>query len=186
MNRLILTLASSFLIISLFSSCEKKEPKVPNEEEVITTLTYTLTPDGGGTAVVFSFQDLDGDGGNDPVLTNGTLAANQTYTGNLVLLNEIESPAGNINEEIIAEAEDHQFFFQSSLSDVSVAYTDQDANGNPLGLATTLTTGNAGTGTLTLVLRHEPSKNATGVANGDITNAGGETDIEVTFSLDVQ
>ena len=35
--------------------------------------------------------------------------------------------------------------------------------------------------TMTVILRHEPNKAGAGVSDGDITNAGGETDIEVTF-----
>ena len=36
------------------------------------------------------------------------------------------------------------------------------------------------------LLRHKPNKSGNGVQSGDITNAGGETDIVVTFELDVQ
>jgi len=42
-----------------------------------------------------------------------------------------------------------------------------------------------GEGGLRITLRHEPNKTAAGVQNGDITNAGGETDIEVTFTFEV-
>ena len=38
----------------------------------------------------------------------------------------------------------------------------------------------------TITLRHEPAKTATGVSGGDITNAGGETDIEVVFDVTVE
>jgi len=169
-----------------FTGCEKDDPVIVDEPELITTVKYTLTPTGGGADIVLSFQDLDGDGGNDPIITEGTLAANQTYTGALDLLNEAESPAGSITEEIEEEDEDHQFFFQSNISDLTVAYTDQDADGNPVGLSSTLTTGAAASGSITIILRHQPSKSATGVSDGDITNAGGETDIEVTFPIDVQ
>ena len=54
-------------LLSLFmalSSCEK-DPQIPNEEELITTVTYTLTPVSGGDPVIFSFRDLDGDGDLD-------------------------------------------------------------------------------------------------------------------------
>ncbi|MBF4984188.1 type 1 periplasmic binding fold superfamily protein, partial [Nonlabens mediterrranea] len=63
-----------------------------------------------------------------------------------------------------------------------IAKVDTDANGNPLGLDTTFTTGAAGTGTLTIVLRHEPLK----PNDGTLLNAGGETDVQVEFDLDVQ
>ncbi len=183
-----------FLLIAIpffisLSSCSKDEPEdpiIPNEEEVITTLQYTLTPDNGGTPVVLSFQDLDGDGGDAPIITGGTLDANSLYNGVLVLLNELESPAEDITEEIEEEALDHQFFYQTSLSDIDITYADMDNNGNPIGLSTLVTTTNASSGTLTIILRHEPNKDASGVSDGDISNAGGETDIEVTFDVEVQ
>ena len=170
----------------IFTACEKDDPKIPNGEELITTLNYTIIPAGGGTAIILSFQDLDGDGGIAPIITGGTLAANQTYSGTLELLNESTSPTADITEEVEAEDEDHQFFFQSNVSDLTINYDDQDADGNPVGLSSTLTTGAATSGSITIVLRHEPNKSASGVSDGDITNAGGETDIEVTFPIDVQ
>jgi len=175
------------LALGLFIvSCGKDDPEVPNEEEVITTLRYTLSPSGGGSDVVLSFVDLDGDGGDDPVITGGTLSANATYTGSLTLLNETETPAGDITEEIEEEDEEHQFFFQSNIAGLSIAYGDSDADGNPIGLSSSLTTGASGSGTVTVTLRHEPDKSASGVSDGDISNAGGETDIEVSFPIEVQ
>ncbi len=61
-----------------------------------------------------------------------------------------------------------------------------DVNGNPIGISTIVTTNGASTGTITVTLRHEPNKDASGVSTGDITNAGGETDIEVIFNVEVQ
>lgn len=181
---LFLSLLATLLV---FSSCDKDDdPVVVNDEEVITTLNYTLTPNGGGDVVVLSFEDKDGDGGNSPVITGGTLAANTTYNGSLELLNESESPAEDITEEIMEEDEDHQFFFQSTVSNLSVAYNDKDADNNPVGLNSLLTTGGAASGTLTITLRHEPNKSGSGVSGGDITNAGGETDIEVVLPITVQ
>ena len=169
-----------------FTACEKDDPEIPNEEELITTLNYTLTPQGGGDAIILSFKDLDGEGGDTPTVTTGTLAANQTYTGRLELLNESESPAENITEEIEAEDEEHQFFFESTLSDLTVTYNDQDADGNPIGLSSTLKTGDATTGNLVITLIHEPEKSAAGVSTGDIDNASGTIDLEVTFPVNVQ
>lgn len=169
-----------------FVSCEKDDPEIPNEEELITTLKYTLTPASGGNAVVLEFKDLDGDGGSAPVITTDDLQANTTYTGVLDLLNETETPAESITEEIEEESLDHQFFFSSTKGDLTVAYDDQDDAGNPLGLKTTINSGSAGNGTLTITLRHEPDKNASGVSSGNIQNAGGETDIEVTFDIIVK
>jgi len=172
--------------ILFFTACEKDDPEIPNEEEVITTLIYTLTPQGGGTPILFSFQDLDGDGGDAPIVVNGTLAANTTYNGAVTFLNEIENPAEDITEEVEEEAEDHQIFFSVSGANATISYADTDGNGNPIGLASSLVSGAASSGTLTVILRHEPNKSASDVAAGDITNAGGETDIEVTFDVTVQ
>lgn len=169
------------------SSCEKEDPVIPNEEEIITTLTLTLTPDGGGDAVVLSFKDLDGEGGNDPVVTGGTLSPETVYNGTLSLLNETTTPAEDITEEIREEDEEHQFFFQSSQDLLLTStYLDFDSNNQPVGLSVSMTTGQASTGQLTVILRHEPAKSASGVADGDPTNAGGETDIEVAFDITIE
>ena len=173
-------------IILTVSSCSVDEPLPVNEEEIITTLRYVLTPTGGGDAVIFEFQDLDGDGGDDPIITNDTLAANTAYSGSIELLNEAESPVEDITVEIRAEGEAHQFFYATTATDLTIGYNDADANNQPIGLETAVNTGAATTGTLTITLRHEPLKSADNVANGDITNAGGETDIEVTFDVTIQ
>lgn len=186
MTKNFLTLTAFLFFSMVFIACEKDDPIIPNEEELITTVNYTLSPANGGNDIVLSFVDLDGDGGSDPIITGGTLAANQLYTGRLDLLNEAESPAESITEEIVEEDEDHQFFFESTINGMSISYTDQDANGNPVGLNTSIMTGGAATGSIKVILKHEPNKNADGVSDGDDTNAGGETDIQVIFPIDVQ
>ena len=59
-------------------------------------------------------------------------------------------------------------------------------NGNPVGLAFSLTTGAAGTGSFTVILLHEPDKTAPGVMGGDPANAGGEEDINATYPITIQ
>jgi hypothetical protein len=103
----------------------------------------------------------------------------------LELLNKVAVPVENITDEIRAEAEEHQIFFQSTLPGLTIEYTDRDANGNPVGINTTLTTKDACSGIVTITLRHEPDKAAVGVSTGNILNAGGETDIEITFTINV-
>ena len=189
MNRVIPRIFPIILAAALLTACEDDapdDPHIPHEAEMITTLTYTLIPVNEGDTVVFSFRDLDGDGGMPPTISGGTMQKNATYRGELELLNELENPPENITEEIEEEAPDHQVFFQSSLDGLMIAYDDADEQGNPIGLATIVTTGEAESGSLTIVLRHEPDKSAPGVAEGDSTHAGGETDIEVTFQVDVQ
>ncbi|MBT8245284.1 MAG: type 1 periplasmic binding fold superfamily protein [Winogradskyella sp.] len=182
---LLLLLASIFT----FSCSDDDNPEAVNEEEVITTLRLTLTPQGGGTAIVLQSQDLDGDGPNPPVITpmSAQLSANTTYDAIVQVFNELETPADNITLEVAEEDDEHQFFYEfTGAANSSASYTDADADGNPVGITTTISSGVVSTGNaLTVTLIHEPQKDAAGVSSGDITNAGGETDVEVTFSYDV-
>lgn len=173
--------------LSLLNSCSKDDPEVPNEEELITTLIWKLEPIGNnGQPVEYKFQDLDGDGGSDPIITGGPIIQNENYNCSVTLLNEAESPAEDITGEVRAESADHQLFYQRDGNlDIQISYQDEDTDGNPLGLETKLSVGSIGTGEITITLRHEPDKSANGVAEGSILNAGGETDIEVTFDIEI-
>ncbi len=153
-------------------------------KKVITSLTYTLISTVGGDTVVFTFLDLDGDGGNPPTVTRGILDTNTTYSGSLTLLNELEMPAEDITAEVRSEGDEHQFFFENTLTGLGIAYDDMDSHGLPIGLSSIVTTSDTSSGTIKITLKHEPDKNAAGVSGGDITNAGGETDIEVTFNVE--
>ena len=187
-KKLLNLLAATILVISF--GCDPGDPEPhdhDHEDELITTFTYTLTPTDDSPPVILYFQDLDGDGGEEPKQSvTGSLKTNTTYAGIASLLNEDEDPAHNVSEEVKEEAEEHQFFFNSSLSDVEVTYNDADENGNPLGLETSLKTGVAGAGTITITLLHEPEKTASGVKEGSIDNAGGSTDLQVTFNIVVE
>ena len=143
----------------------------------------TITLDSGSDQVELQFQDLDGDGPDAATVTvSGSLSANTTYDGSIVLLNETESPAENVTEEIEEEDDEHQFFYTvGSGLDVDTEYANFDGDGNPLGTLFVLNVGSASSGGLTFTLRHEPNKPNTG-----LENAGGSTDIEVTFDVTVE
>ena len=181
----------SVLSLSVLTSCSSDDdnPDIVNEEEIITTVRLELTPTGGGDSVVLQSQDLDGDGPDAPVVTiTGTINASTAYDGEIQFLNELESPAEDITVEVLEEGDEHQVFytFTSGSAGSSVTYNDVDEDGNPIGVDITFNSGTASTNnTLVVVLRHEPNKEASGVSNGDITNAGGSTDAEVTFTYDV-
>lgn len=183
----LLIFSALFLFLFSFSACNDDDMQPEEPVELITTLTYTLTPDGGGTPVVWTFRDLDGDGGDAPVITTSPLQEGVEYTGVITLLNETETPAEDISEEVAEEAEEHQFFFGIEQGlELSINVSDQDADGKPVGLNTQVAALVPGSGTVTIILIHEPEKDASGVANGDITNAGGEIDIEVTFDVVIE
>jgi len=170
---------------TLFTGCSNDDdaPAPVNEEEVITTMTITMQPVGGGDTITLQTRDADADGPDAPVLdVSGNFAANTVYNGTIVLLNETETPVENVTLEVIAEDDEHQFFYTVGGGlDMTTAYTSFDGNSNPLGVTFTATTGAASTGTLTITLRHEPTKPNTGLAD-----AGGETDIETTFTVTIQ
>lgn len=175
-------MAVLFISALTFTACNDNDDDHgdDHDEEVITTLTYTLT-DGVNT-ITLEFDDPDGEGSAQPTYNiSGPLAANTTYTGTLKLENKTESPAEDVTLEIIAEDDEHEFFFTNTAG-LTITKTDVDGNNNPLGVQTTLMTGAAGQGTLTIVLKHEPTKPNDGTAAG----AGGSTDIEVTFNVTVQ
>ncbi len=169
--------------LALFTACsdDDNDPLPVDEEEVITTMTVLLT--GNGSTITLQSKDLDGDGPNAPELSvSGNLEANATYSGTIELLNETETPAENITEEVEEEDEEHQFFFNAGGAITGVTYSDQDSDGNPVGLSFELSTGEAGSGTLQVTLRHEPKK----PNDGTLADAGGETDIAQTFTVTVE
>ncbi len=178
---LIVSLAFSFLW-----ACEKKDPNIENQEELITTFTYTLKAISGGETVTFKFTDLDGDGGKPPVIISGALKQNTTYTGTVKLSNDSVSPSEDIGAEVLNESDDHQIFYSLSTKNIVINYTDKDTKGNPLGINTSLKTGSIENGMLKITLKHKPNKSGIGVNNGNIENAGGETDVEVNFPVSVQ
>lgn len=181
--------ATKILFLSLVTiattSCSDDDNGPVNEEEVITTVTTTLT--NGTNTITLISRDLDGDGPNAPVVTtSGNLAANTVYNGEISFLNETVTPAEDITVEVEEEGEDHQIFYQTPAAIGTFGYTDLDSNGKPVGLSFTFTTGNAGAGNVIVTLRHLPNKSASGVATGDITNAGGATDASVTYPIVIQ
>jgi hypothetical protein len=172
----------SLLVATACSDDDNPDPV--DNRETITTLNLEMVPEGKGQLVTAFFKDLDGPGGNPATKTSLiTLAPNTTYKVNLTLLNESGATPEDITAVVRAEKDDHQVFYVASSSlGWNVTVNDKDSKSRPLGLDATIVTGNPGTGTLQLVLKHQPGTKA--AAPGDITK--GETDIEVTFNVAVQ
>ncbi|MXW03780.1 MAG: type 1 periplasmic binding fold superfamily protein [Gemmatimonadetes bacterium] len=159
----------------------------PGEEELITTLAITLTPSGGGSSITVRFRDLDGEGGNAPVVDVLAVTAGTDYNGMVEVLNETETPPEDITEEVEEEAEAHQFFFETlgGFSAATVEYADKESDyvsnsgaDHPVGLAFTLSVPeNAQNGQLRVILSHFDEAPKDGVNQSD------ETDIDVTFEV---
>lgn len=182
-------LSLSLLAALTFTACSSDDdaPAPVLEQEEITTLNVFLTAEGGTEELKFSYRDLDGDGTNAEVVSNN-LDANTTYTGRLEFLNENDSPVEDITEEIIEEDDEHQIFFATSSGlNVTTEYLDQDGDGNPIGVEFRLTIGDASTGNMTILLIHEGNKFAEGANEGVYSSSvGGDTDIEVVFSVTIE
>ncbi len=179
-------LALLFITLITLTACSNNDDSHPvNEEELITKATLVFKSTTTNDEIVLTFEDLDGDGPDDPTYTSeGFFDVNQIYNGEITLSNPLID-SEDINEEIQEEAEDHQFFYIPSNGFSGVfEYLDFDKNGNPLGLKFRFTPDpESQNGKLTLILKHLPSKNAEGVAEGNVANSGGSTDLEIHFPV---
>lgn len=165
----------------LTTGCDRDDDNEPeNEQELITTVTLTFTPTAGGSAIVATAKDLDGDGGNPPVVQDIELAANTDYTLAISFLDESKNPVENITEEVEEESNEHLVCLVGSGAMPSPTIQDTDDNGDPLGLVSTFKTGAAGNGSLKVTLKHEADKSAATPC------ATGETDAEQTFNVTVK
>lgn len=198
------TIAAALLLASmLLAGCkgdrhdELVSPAPVNEEELITD-AYLLFRDDAGNAYAWhaaqddGFHHDHGDGDGHGTGEGGlhlhadTLPAGTLMHVEIILLNTSVSPVDTVSHEVLDEGSTHQFFFHAEDVDISFAYADQDGDGRPIGLRSSWAIGAAGTGEVQVVLRHGPDKGAPGVSQGDITNAGGSTDLEVHFPAVVQ
>jgi hypothetical protein len=171
----------------LLSSCKKDNDEEENEEEVITTMQLTFVPVGGGTTVMYKFDDPDGPGGANPTQDEIVLQPNKSYTVAVQLLNKTVNPAEDITAEVAAEADAHRFYYEPSAgSNITVSNLNNDGNGIPLGISSTWTTGAAATGTIKITLRHYPGNPPNKAANDLVNSSKSATDIEVNFNSKLQ
>ncbi len=172
-----------------------------NENEVITTVILNFAK-AGGSPVVATFNDPDGDGGAAPSIDPVNLTPGN-YTLTVQFQNRLVTPLEEITDEVNGEHDVHLLLFtgtavvgpatSNTTGPLMQSYSDMDDNGLPIGLANAIVA-SAGTGQLTVTLRHMPPeeppvKSATtvmGVKTGGIDSIGGSTDAQVNFSVTVQ
>ncbi len=175
----------AFMALSIaVSSCKKDKKELPkvDENELITTIKLKFTNDKDANDVqFFTWKDIDGKGGKDPVIDDIKLIANTTYKMEVnKVLNETSTPVEDITEEIVEENYEHLLVYKPSPTNLlSVLITDEDKNKFPVGLMANIGTGNARNGTLQIILRHQP-----GVKDG--TEAPGNTDFDITYKVTIQ
>lgn len=184
------------IAVALLSACEADDPVKEDVPEMITQVNLIFTPADGGAPVTATAIDPDGEGVQD-IQVDGpvNLSADTEYILDIELVNGLAEPGTaeyNVTDEVSEEAEEHLFFFSwtdNLFSDPSgngnvdnrndpVNYEDEDADGQPLGLKTAWTTGEATTGELRIILKHQPGLKS---ANSDANT--GETDLDIRFPL---
>lgn len=177
------TLAILFSLLAAGCKKDDDDPENPddhNHEEVITRLTLTLTDSADqNNSFTAVFSDPDGTGGNGPTIFDDiNLNANSTYIVAVTLADESDGHVHDITSEIRQEDHEHLLCYTAAGVDISVERTDSDGT-FPVGLGARWRTGAAGTGTMTVTLKHQPE----GTKDGTCTP--GETDIEVAYTTTV-
>lgn len=176
------------LILSVLfyvSSCKKFTEGESNDEELITTVKLNFTQ--GANTQSFQIRDIDGPGGNDPVTDTIVLPANTTYNVALELMNEAANPVEDITAEVEEENLAHRFYYAiSANTPVQIGQLNNDDNGVPLGIESEWTTGSAGTGFVTITLRHYPGTPPDKQVSDPVNSPKSSTDVEVTFPVKIQ
>lgn len=179
------------LMATTFVACEKKqtiENPEPVEQELITTVQLVVINENVSVdSFIYKVDNGFGSSSQGNVTINDVkLKPNTEYKVQVYVLNEAETPAENITEEVIQESHHHLFVYESSpvTGSGSIAFSEgsKDDEGEPFNQTIKFKTGDAGNGTLTVTLKHEPTdKTATTPAA-----AGGETDAQAVFPVILQ
>lgn len=148
-----------------------------NEEEMINQVQLTLSNDS--TQQIVTWSDLDGDGGNDPILPDTLyFLADSTYTAQLEFFHVHDGETESINPEIKDESDDHLICFtptnMATVITMEVTPEDTDENGLPVGLLSTWKAVSPFSTNMKITLKHQ-----SGTKNGQCDI--GETDVEVEF-----
>jgi len=190
--------------LTILSGCNNDDPEPENIPELITKASLTFTPADGGSAVTVTATDPDGDGVQD-IKVDGpiNLAKGKQYTLVLKLINGLFKPGDDgydITLEVEEEGDEHQFFFsfsegvfsspagmgniKNNVSSItgSINYLDEDVNGLPIGISTSWTTADAATTakSFRVILKHQP-----GIKSSTSSSLDGESDLDITFVLNV-
>lgn len=182
-----------FILLLLFISCGNDDPPpLEEEEEVITEVNLTFTSNSG-EMILATAKDPDGEGPqNIEIVDEINLSPNSEYTLSISLLNTIANE--NITDEVRDEGQEHQFFFSWNegifTSPVGngnidnpldpINYIDSDINGLPIGLLTSWSTGEMSSGTMRVLLKHQP-----GSKNNSSGSGTGDTDIDLTWPINI-
>ncbi|MFC4213376.1 hypothetical protein ACFOWA_19445 [Pedobacter lithocola] len=183
-NKLKLGLIAAAAIVMSISACKKdKEVPEPDENELITkvSLKFTNSTNASDIATV-TWTDPDGDGGVAPTIGTLNLKANTSYNFEVSeVLNETAAPADrNVLSEITSESFEHLWVYKPATGlNLTLVRTDKDKNNLEIGIKGTAAAGAISSGSLQVVLRHQP-----GAKNG--TEAPGSTDFSAAIPVSIK
>jgi hypothetical protein len=171
-------------VIITLQACQKQPilpPSVENEPEVFTTVQLTFTDTITNTNLTYKFKDIDGPGGNNPVIDTLKLDKNKTYILNVTLFDDTKNPVVNMTDEIKELGTEHQFFYENTA--INFTYLDFDSKSNPIGLKTRWKVNDVVQNNATkFTLKHQPLIKPDKPGNINI----GETDIEILFPTQIK
>jgi hypothetical protein len=144
----------SFLAITaliFITSCKKEDdkkdvtiPPIINPEEQITTVILKgydeNNPNDISRQFAIKWEDMDGTGGNAPIIDSLVLDTGTQYRVQVLLLDKTKTPWDTISNEVEKEKNVHQFFYTPSVSvngkmEVEVLDFDDNIPKLPVGLA---------------------------------------------------
>lgn len=184
-NQVLSIAAIAIILIVSFSSCSKNDPVPELDQEEYNSVqvtyeqgTYTnnvFTPSGENTIVTFT---------KDGTPTPGTisLTEGESYRMKINILLDDKS----INQEIIDEADEHQFFFLGSPDGV-FDYKYEDDQVGLTGILSALKQTNA-TFDFQILLRHALNKDhaaAQSWNSAEYVEAGGADDLNIKLKIQV-
>lgn len=189
----IYTILIGLVIFTTSCNNEEQNVNISTQQEVSTTLTLKFT-NLADTNKKNSFTFRTNDGavfGRDAKLDTVVLHKGETYRMEVLVLDESKQTPLNVTDEINLLSSDHQFFFSTNPSDLInfvISKFNKDEGGLILGTKVdSLVVGRSlDIGSLRVILRHRPNKAGLRVNRNDTTYAGGETDIAVTFPIQLK
>lgn len=172
------------IMLLLITSCGDEEA-VPENEEALTQMKLVFSdPDSGDIITEASYLDEDGPGENQGTFEVPDLVPGRRYRVSIEIIDALRNNK-DVSAHINTNGTQYQFFFnQSTPAFSSIAYADEDAEGNPIGLAfEVVASGSTGTGFMRVTLVKDLDKSTAGITFNNRANSGGEIRIQINFAF---
>lgn len=174
------------LALLVASSCKKeKAQEEQNDNELITTVELRITESGTNNSTIFKWEDIDGPGGEDPIIQPVNLLPNKLYNVQVAFIDASQNPPESITSEIVKENDVHRLYYEPDQSTgITVGSLDLDDNNLPLGLNCSWKTTGSGSGNMLITLRHYPNggKEASDPVNSSKSNSDAAVEFPVIIA----